>query len=107
MQKGLPLEHRTELVANALEELLDGGAVTEEGDGHLHATRWDVALSGDDVVGDPFNEVSRVLGLHVLHLLLDFLHRDFTTENCGDLGGLMMRMRYGPFDIGRMGLTVR
>ena len=105
MQEGLPLEHGTELVADTLEELLDGGAVTEEGDGHLHATRWDVALRGDDVVGDPFDEVSRIFGLYVLHLLLDFLHRDFTTEDSGDLRSLTMR--YGPFDISRVGLTVR
>ena len=86
MQESLPLEHGTELVIDTLEELLDGGAVAEEGDGHLHSTRCDVALCSDDVVGDPFNEVSRVLGLHILHLLLDFLHRDLTAEDSGDLG---------------------
>jgi len=99
MQEGLPLENGTELIADTLEELLDGGAVAQEGDGHVHSTRWDVALRGHDVVGNPFDEVVGVLGLHVLHLLLNFLHRDLATEDSDYLGALMMR--FGPFDIGK------
>ncbi len=45
----------------------------------------DVALGGEDVVRDPFDEIGRVLGLHGLHLILDLLHGDFTTEVRGDL----------------------
>ena len=35
MQKRFPLEYGTELVVETLEELLDGGAVAEKGDGHI------------------------------------------------------------------------
>src|SRR5215469_8627312 len=41
MQEGLTAEHGSELVTDTLEELLDGGAVTNEGGGHLQATGRD------------------------------------------------------------------
>ena len=85
MQEGLALEHGSELVADTLEQLLDGSRVAEESDSHLETTRGNVALSSQHVVGDPFNEVSRVLVLDVLHLLLDILHGDLATEDGGDL----------------------
>ena len=85
MQESLPLEHGSELVTDTLEQLLNGGGVTEEGDGHLEPTRRNVALSGEHVVGDPFNEVSRVLVLNILHLFLNLLHGDLTTEDGSDL----------------------
>jgi hypothetical protein len=79
------LEHGTELVGNTLEQLLDSCRVTNEGDSHLETSGRDVALSGEDVVGDPLDEVRRVLVLDDLHLLLDLLHRNLTTEHGGDL----------------------
>lgn len=85
MQESLALEHGGELVADTLEELLDGGRVSEEGDGHLRRPWGNVTLSGEDVVGDPLDEVGRVLALDVLHLLLDLLHGDLATEDGGDL----------------------
>jgi len=85
MQEGLPLEHGRELIADTFEELLDRSRVTQEGDGHLQSTRGDVTLSGDDIVGDPLDEVSRVLALDILHLLLNLLHRDLATEDSSDL----------------------
>lgn len=85
MQECLTLEHGTELVVDTLEELLDGGGVTQEGNSHLQAPWWDVTLRGEDVVGDPLDEVCGVLALDVLHLLLDFLHGDLATEDGGNL----------------------
>ena len=81
MQESFPLEHGSELVADASEQLLNGGRVAQESDGHLETTRGNVTLSGQHVVGDPLDEVSRVLVLDVLHLLLDLLHGNLTTED--------------------------
>lgn len=46
MQEGLATEHGSELVADTLEELLDGGRVTEEGNSHLLAAGSNVTLRG-------------------------------------------------------------
>ena len=81
MQESLAPEHSSELVTDTLEELLDGGGVTNEGGGHLEATGRDGAKSGLDVVGDPLNEVRGVLVLDVAHLVLDLLHGDLSTED--------------------------
>jgi hypothetical protein len=80
MQESLAPEHGSELVTNTLEELLDGGRVTDEGGRHLETTGWDGAESGLDVVGDPLNKVGRVLVLDVAHLVLNLLHGNLTTE---------------------------
>lgn len=95
MQEGLALEHGRELVRNTLEEFLDCRRVAKEGDGHLRPTRCNVALRGEDVVGNPLDEVGSVLVLDVLHLLLDFLHGDFATEHCGDLCEIDIESDYG------------
>ena len=79
MQESLATEHGSELVTNTLEELLDGGGVTNEGGGHAEAARGDGAKSSLDVVGDPLDEVGAVLGLDVAHLVLNLLHGDLTT----------------------------
>lgn len=81
MQESLAPEHSSELITDTLEELLDGGRVTNEGSRHLEATGRNGAEGGLDVVGDPFNEVGRVLVLDVAHLVLDLLHGDLTTED--------------------------
>ena len=52
-QPYLASEHRSELLRNPLEELLDGGRVTDEGGGHLEAPGRDVAHCSLDVVRDP------------------------------------------------------
>jgi len=62
---------------------LDGGGVAEEGHGHLEALGGDIADGGLDVVGDPFNEVGRVLVLNVEHLLVNFLGGHAATEHGG------------------------
>ena len=81
VQESLAPEHGSELVTDTLEELLDGGGVTNEGGGHLKAAWWDRAEGGLDVVWNPLNEVRGVLVLDVAHLILDLLHGDLTTEN--------------------------
>ena len=73
MKKRLAAEHRCELLGDAFEEFLDGGRVGQESGRHLEASRWNVAHGSLDVVGDPFNEVTAVLVLHVQHLLVHFL----------------------------------
>ena len=72
-----------ELVADTLEQLLDGGGVTDKGGGHAEATGGNGAESGLHVVGDPLNEVALVLVLDVAHLILDLLHGDLTAEESG------------------------
>ena len=74
MEESLAAEHGGELLGDALKQLLDGGRVTNEGGGHLQATWWDVADGSLDIVGDPFDEVGRVLVLYVQHLLVNLLH---------------------------------
>ena len=80
MQESLATEHSRELLRDALEQLLDGGAVADERTRHLQTTWWDVAHSGLDVVRDPFHEVAAVLVLYVQHLLVDLLHGHAATE---------------------------
>src|SRR5690606_33343682 len=70
-KESLPPEHSSELVTNTLEELLDGCAVANEGGAHLETTRRNGAKSSLDVVGDPLNEVARVLVLNGTHLVLN------------------------------------
>jgi hypothetical protein len=81
VQERLAAEHAGELLRHTLEHLLDGGAVADEVDGHLETFRGDVADGGLDVVGDPFNEVGRVLVLNVEHLLINLLGGHATTEH--------------------------
>jgi hypothetical protein len=81
MQESLTPEHGRELVSNTLEELLNGGGVSNEGGGHLQSTGRNGAESGLHVVGDPLNEVGRVLVLDVAHLVLNLLHGDLSTED--------------------------
>jgi hypothetical protein len=71
------------LLGYSLPDLLDGGGVANEGGGHLEALGGDVADRCLDVVGDPLNEVRRVLVLDVQHLLVDFLSGHTTTEEGG------------------------
>ena len=88
MQERLPLEHGGELIADTFEQFLDGGGVAQKGDGHLETSQWDITLSGEDVVGNPFYKVGRVLVPNILHLLFDFLHGYLAMEDGGDLEGI-------------------
>ena len=51
-----------------VEDLLDGGRVTSKRHSHFQTLRWNVADSSLNVVGDPFDEVRRVLVLVYIHL---------------------------------------
>ena len=81
MEESLTPEHSSELLGDSLKKFLDGGAVTNECGGHLQTTWWDIADSGLDVVGDPFNEVAAVLVLDIEKLLVDLLHGHTSTEH--------------------------
>merc|ERR1711988_1023414 len=83
MEEGLSSEHGSELLTNTLEHLLDGGGVTEEGNGHLESLWWDIANGGFDVVWNPLNEVRGVLVLDVEHLLVNLLGGHSTSEHGG------------------------
>jgi len=83
MEECLSSEHACELFSNSLEHLLDGGGVTEEGNGHLESLWWDIANSRFDVVWDPFDEVRRVLVLDVKHLLVNFFGGHSSSEHGG------------------------
>merc|ERR1711988_769249 len=83
MEESLSSEHGGELLTNSLEHFLDGGGVTEEGNGHLESLWWDIANSGFDVVWDPFNEVRGVLVLNVKHLLIYFFGGHSSSEHGG------------------------
>lgn len=80
MQESLSSEHSSELFSDSLEHFLDGGGVTDEGNGHLETLGGDITNGGLDVVGNPFNEVRRVLVLDVEHLFVDFLGGHSTSE---------------------------
>ena len=83
MEEGLSAEHGGELFSNSLEHFLDGGRVSEEGDGHLESLWWDIADGRLDVVGDPLDEVRRVLVLDVEHLFVNFLGGHASSEEGG------------------------
>ena len=83
MEESLSSEHSGELFSNSLEHLLDGGGVTEEGNGHLESLWWDIANSRFDVVWNPFDEVRRVLVLDVKHLLVNFFGGHSSSEHGG------------------------
>ena len=81
MEESLSSEHGGELLTNSLEHLLDGGGVTEEGNGHLESLWWDIANSRLDVVWDPLDEVRRVLVLDIEHLLVNLLGGHSSSEH--------------------------
>ncbi|KFQ20119.1 hypothetical protein N331_09627, partial [Merops nubicus] len=83
VQERLAAEHGRELLRDALEELLDGRAVADEGGRHLQPPRGDVAHRRLHVVGDPLHEVGAVLVLHVQHLLVHLLHGHAPAEDGG------------------------
>jgi len=87
MKESLSPEHSSELLSDSLEHLLDGSRVTNEGDRHLETLWWDITDSGFDVVGDPFDEVRRVLVLDVEHLFINLFGGHSTSEHggCGEI----------------------
>ena len=84
VEESLATEHSSELLRDALEQLLDGGGVANEGGSHLETTGWDVTDSSLDIVGDPLNKVGAVLVLDVEHLLVHLLHGHAAPEDGGN-----------------------
>ena len=83
MKESFTSEHSCELLADSLEELLDGCAVTNEGGRHFKSSRRDVTNGRFHVVRNPLDEVRAVLILHVQHLFVDFFHGHATTKHGG------------------------
>jgi len=83
MKESLSPEHSSELLSDSLEHLLDGGGVTNEGNGHLETLGRDITDGGLDVVGDPLDEVRGVLVLDVEHLLINLFGGHSTSEHGG------------------------
>merc|ERR1712199_77498 len=94
MEESLTTEHASELLGHTLPELLDGGGVAKEHGCHLEALWWDVTHRGLDVVGDPLDEVARVLVLDIEHLLINLLGGHAATEE-GRAGEVAAMTRIG------------
>jgi hypothetical protein len=83
MQESLATEHGGELLTNTLEDLLDSSRVSDESGRDLETLGRNRAQSGLNVVGNPLNEVGRVLLLNVAHLILNLLGGNATAEDGG------------------------
>ncbi|KAL2297966.1 LOW QUALITY PROTEIN: hypothetical protein Nmel_016925 [Mimus melanotis] len=74
VQESLSAEHRSELLRNAFEQLLDGRAVANEGGRHFEAARWNVTDCCLNVIRNPFNKVAAIFVLNIEHLLIHLFH---------------------------------
>mmetsp|Transcript_7107 Transcript_7107/g.43999 ORF Transcript_7107/g.43999 Transcript_7107/m.43999 type:complete len:507 (+) Transcript_7107:1893-3413(+) len=83
MQESLAPEHGSELLGHALEHVLHGSGVANEGGGHAQPPGWNVADGGLDVVGDPLHKVGGVFVLHVEHLFVHLLGGHASSEEGG------------------------
>jgi len=83
VQKRLSPEHGRELFGHALEHLLDGRGIADERGRHLQASGWYVTHSRLGVVRYPFDEKTRIFGLHVEHLFVHFFHGHAPAKDAG------------------------
>jgi hypothetical protein len=83
VQECFSSEHSSELFSYSLEHFLDGGRVSYEGNGHFQSFGWDITNGWFDVVGDPFNEVRRILVLDVQHLFINLFGGHSSSEESG------------------------
>ncbi len=83
MEESLSSEHSSELFSDSLEHFLDGSWVSNEGNGHLQSLGRNIANGWFNVVGDPLDEVRRVLVLDVQHLLVNFFGWHSSSEDGG------------------------
>ena len=81
VKEGLSPKHGSEMLRNALEDLLDSSGVSNECASHLKSTWWDVTYSCLHVVGDPLNKVGAILVLDVQHLFIHLLHGHSSPED--------------------------
>ena len=83
VEESFSSEHSGELFSDSLEHFLDSGGVTQESDSHFQSFGGDIANGRFDVVGDPFNEIRRVLILDVEHLFINFFGGHSSSEKGG------------------------
>merc|ERR1712150_279616 len=57
VEEGLPPEHGGELLGDSLEDLLDGGGVTDEGGGHGKASGGHITNSTLNIIRNPLDEI--------------------------------------------------
>ncbi|KAH3668706.1 hypothetical protein OGAPHI_002460 [Ogataea philodendri] len=84
VQERFSSEHGTELVSHSSEQLLDRSGVSNKRSRHVQVLRSNRTNGRLDVVWNPFHKVVRVLGLHLVHLVLNLLHRNLTSEESSD-----------------------
>merc|ERR1712008_543378 len=58
MQESFPSEHGSKLLANALEQFLDGSRVSDKGGSHFQASGRDVTNGSLNIIRDPFDKVA-------------------------------------------------
>mmetsp|Transcript_7738 Transcript_7738/g.16100 ORF Transcript_7738/g.16100 Transcript_7738/m.16100 type:complete len:267 (+) Transcript_7738:381-1181(+) len=83
MEKGLPPEHNRKHIRHPLPRLLDGRRIADKHAGHLHPHRRYVADARLHIVGDPLDEIGRVLGHNVHHLVVHLLGGHLPAEHHG------------------------
>ena len=83
MQEGLAAEHNCKLLRDSPEHFLNRSRVPHKRSTHLQFFGRDIADAGLDIVGDPLDEVGRVLVLHRDHLLVDFFGAHLAPEHGG------------------------
>ncbi len=83
MKEGLATEHDAELIGDTLPGFLDGGGVTDKDGGHLETLGRNVTDGCLEVVGDPFDKVRRVFVDHLVHLFVNDLGGDLSSEHHG------------------------
>jgi len=81
MQERFSAEHSGELIGDSFEEILDRCGVADESRRKRCVLKRNVTNGSLDVVRNPVNKEIGVLCLHFKHLVIDFLRRDFATEN--------------------------
>merc|ERR1719367_2359296 len=84
VEESLPPEHGRELLSNPLEDLLNGGGVTDECGSHGQTSGWDITHCNLDIVWNPFNKIGGIFVLNRQHLFINLFHRHSSTENCSN-----------------------
>jgi hypothetical protein len=80
VEESLSSKHGSELFSNTLEHFLDGSGVTKEGNSHFESLGGNITNGRFNVVGNPFDEVRRVLVLNVQHLFINFFGRHSSSK---------------------------
>lgn len=81
MDECLSLKHVRELSRDSLKYLLDGSRVGDKCAGDRFSFGRHITNRVIDIIGDPRNELVRLSGLHIGHLLVDVLRWDCPAED--------------------------